>query len=243
MNYDFQLDLDEVTLHALDRDILWLSEYLEIPATLLAFSLECVGEGLRKGIVSVGGHEREITHFAHMCRVAFFMKWFFPRDTFGRFLASIHDVKEEALPGRENRWEEASEVAGVDGLSDAVYMITEREIPECEITDNSIPKGFDVAYIIKYRSFLVNLREVWEFVGNVELCDRLDASSNFWYLNNPKYMARRKYKALETFGRIWATIDLSDDSLVELIKIRCRVWFVRFDITEAEVESVAKYFK
>jgi hypothetical protein len=244
MKDEFQIDLERVTLRALACDNHWLSETLEVSTEILDFTLDCVGSGKRKGSMAVDGQNREITHFAHMCRVAFLMKWFFPNDSFGRDLALVHDVKEEALPGKEERWRDAASVAGVDGLSEAILLLTETEPTPEDVAKIGlqIPAEFDATYVAKYRNFISTLRAAWELVGNLELCDRFDASSDFVYLHAPRYESRLKYKALETFGRIWATIDLSEHPLKDTVKDRCRRSFRHFGISEPGVEDAARYF-
>jgi hypothetical protein len=237
--------LDQVTRFALSRNFEQLEALLGLSPDLLRFSDDCVGRGLRKGTLLVGHRQLHITHFAHMCRTAFLVKHFFPKDLFGRNLAMVHDIKEEPLPGKEDEWRNADRVAHTKGLAHAVTILTEVSPTKEEIAAAraAIPLDLDVLYVAKYKKFIVTLRNNWGLIGNLELCDRLDGASSFSYLEAAKYSHRRKYKALETFGRIWATLALSDHtSITTQVKDRCRHWFPKFGVTEDRVESVALYF-
>jgi len=242
----FEMLLEQVTELGQQKNIEQLSKMLELSPELLAFSASCSGEGLRKGTLPVGDREEEITHFSHMCRVASMVHHFFPEDLFSRALAMGHDLKEEPAPGKEDEWKNLDEVSKIEGLSRAVAILTE-EMPtqeEIELAAKEISREFDAVYIAKYRTFLATLSEHWNTIGHLELCDRLDGATSFAYLQDPKYDNRRKYKALETFGRIWATLALSDNLvLTDRIKESCGAWFEGFDVTEEEVEKTATYFK
>lgn len=237
--------LDEVTLLAQKEDMEALENEIKISKDVLIFSKECVGDTLRKGTLKIRGIDHKITNFSHMCRVAYMVKHFFPNDTFGRTLALVHDTKEEPSTGMEDNWKKVDEISGMDGLVNAINTLTEENPSEEEIMEikNMIPEELDPVYIAKYKKFINELKNNWEILGNIELCDRLDASTDFVYLEDLKYANRIKYKALETFGRIWATIELSDSTLVEIIKENCRIWFEKFNITEDEVINTSIYFK
>lgn len=213
---------------------------LELPEDVVKLSLTCVGDSRRKVKLIVGEETKIVTHFSHMARVAFMVKHFFPEDESGRILAMLHDTKEEAQEGQEKKYKESD-------IADKIDLLTEEDATEDEIEKarQEIPEGFDPKYFAKYRKYIKILHENWHSVGAMELCDRLDQSSPyaaFEYLLAPKYKERLKFKALESFGRIWATINIDSNEIVNIIKQKCRAWFNKFDITEEEVEKTAKLF-
>lgn len=244
MNETIQTELHQITMMAELHYDRVLAKALDVPIGLILFSFGCVGVGLRKGTIPFCGEQIPIKHFTHMCRVTFLMKHFFPGDVFGRNLAMVHDAREECLPGKGDSWKGASSIANMPGLSKAILLSTEQEPTDEQVraAASQIPKEFDAKYIAKYREFIALLRDNWPTIGNMELCDRLDGATSFSYLEDPQYADRLKYKALETFGRIWATIALSKHEVTEEIQQRCRPWFEKFGITEREVEAVSLYF-
>ncbi len=218
------------------ENLLELSRLLEIDLADLELSLKCVGRGRRKA-----GSNPDITpqtHFSHMARVAMMVKQYFPDDIVGRRLAVLHDAKEEATMGMEKLYLESD-------LSPLIDMMTE-EMPtedEIDFMKSVIPAGFDPIYFSKYKTFIGKLHTDWHIFKSLELCDRLDGTSSLSYLLNPKYTSRLKLKALESLGRIWATIDRdSGDIVVEKIKNNCRTWFDIFGVTENEVEVISGFF-
>lgn len=217
---------------------------LNVSPAILEFSLSCVGENQRKGGIVIDGEFRMMTTFAHMVRVAYLVQTYFPEDKFSRVLASVHDIKEEAMPTKKERYKQADRQCGIDGVVAAIELLTEEEPTDEEIgrTLQEIPAGFDPVYIAKYRNFISRLRKNWLTIGSVELCDRWDGAGGFDYLFNAKYDNRRKFKALESFSRIWATIRDISDPISEEIKGRCQTWLPRFEITETEVTTAAKLF-
>lgn len=240
----YQQGLELVTRLGQEQNTEELGRLLEIPKSALEFSLECVGNTTRMGALTIRGVKQKMTHFTHMARVAFLVKYYFPKDSFNRILAVFHDIKEEALPEKKNRYKDANREFNVEGLSEAIELLTEEKPMESEIRGvrNEIPKEFTAAYIAKYRKYIKRLHKEWPKIGNLELCDRLDGSTSFEYLNNIKPAKRRRQKALESFARIWATIETSDHPLVEEIKSSCRKWMPQFNVTEPEVERIAKLF-
>lgn len=237
-------ELFRLTKLAMKREISGLEEALKISPAILEFSLSCVGNNLRKGGVVIDGEFQMMTSFAHMVRVAYLVQTYFPEDGFSRVLASVHDIKEEALPTEKERYKQADKQCGMERIVAAIELLTEEEPTEMETGTalEEIPVGFDPVYIAKYRKFISRLRNNWQETGAVELCDRWDGAGGFDYLFDAKYKNRRKYKALESFGRIWGTIQYIEGPLSEEIKERCRTWLPRFEIAETEVTTAAALF-
>ena len=94
----------------------------------------------------------------------------------------------------------------------------------------------------KYRKFIADLHRHWDRLGTLELCDRLDASTSVAYLLHPRYAGRLQYKALESLGRVWATLAVDKSKISEIIKNGYRTWFNIFGITEEKVEASASVF-
>lgn len=235
--------LDAITLFALNKNFQAVAAELAVSPETVGFSADCVGDSLRKGAILLEGQKQPITNLAHMVRVAYMMKTFFPDDTYGRILALIHDAKEEALPDKLNQYKEADSLLQTPGLKDDIDMLTEEEPTQEEIDAVAavVPNEFDALYIAKYRNYIKRLHENWEKLGNMELCDRFDGAE-FDYLKVPKYKDRLKYKALESFGRMYATIAVSEHPITEKIRERCREQMRQFEVNEQEVEKVAAYY-
>lgn len=237
-------ELLRITKLAIEQRISELGGMLKISPAILNFSLSCVGENQRKGGVVIDDEFKMMTQFAHMVRVAYLVQTYFPEDEFSRVLACVHDIKEEALPTKKEHYKESDKQYGLEGIVVAIELLSEEEPTTMEIgeTLQEIPEGFDPVYIAKYRTFIRRLKENWQIIGNVELCDRWDGAGGFDYLLDAKYESRRKFKALESFGRIFATIQDIEGPLSEEIRERCRKWFPRFEIAETEVTTAAELF-
>ncbi len=212
-----------------------LAAVLELDPADLRLSSTCVGTGLRKGIYD--NDPARVTHFMHMCRVAFLMQHFYPSDISGRRLAILHDIKEEALPGQETLYLSSD-------LAPLIDLLTEVPPLPDEIARFSqiLPTGYDPRYFAKYKPFIATLKNNWALVGPVELCDRLDGSLGLSYLLHAKYASRLPIKALESLGRTWATLEGENSPLAQVTKTICRSWIPKFHITEAAVSKTAAYF-
>lgn len=233
----YQENLDLITKLAEQKNVAEIAQKIGLSEVLVDLSLKCVGDGRRKGTIKVAGADEQVTHFSHMARVAYIVKYYFPEDEISRSLAMLHDTKEEAQPGMEERYKESDMAGQID-------LLTEDGVSEDEIeaVRAQIPEEFDPQYVAKYRKYVDKLHKNWTEIRAVELCDRLDGSSSFEYLSAPKYQDRLRLKALETFGRIWATVSIDSGEVVDRIKKNCRAWFSKFEITEKEVEDAAKMF-
>jgi len=233
----YKQELDNLTNLTEKQDTVEIARVLNLPEELVNFSLDCVGNGHRKGKIMVDGQMKKITHFSHMVRVAFLVQHFFPEDEAGKKIAILHDTKEEAIEGKEKKYKDSD-------LADEIDLLTEEDAieEEIDVAREEIPRGFDPEYFATYRKYIARLNENWDKIGALELCDRLDGSSSFVYLMNEKYKDRMPCKALESFGRIWATINGKSGEVVDLIKDSCRKWFEKFNITEVEVEEVERMF-
>ncbi|MDO8557996.1 MAG: hypothetical protein Q7S09_02255 [bacterium] len=237
-------ELELVTLLGQEKNIEKLAELLRLPREVFQFSLDCVGDTRRRSTIVINETEQVLTNFTHMARVALMMKQYFPEDSFGRFLAMLHDIKEEALADKKDAYKDADEKFNVPSLAKTIEMLTEEEPSEAEIAlaHSEIPAESNATYIARYRNYIQLLHQNWPKIGNLELCDRLDGVINLEYLKDPKYENRRKHKALESFGRIWATLSVSSDPLVDRIKDHCRKSMTEFDVNEQEVERTAQLF-
>lgn len=234
---EYEQQLDQLTQLAEEENVSEVADVLDLPKDAVALSLKCVGDGRRKSKLEIGGERKKITHFSHMARVAFMVKNFFPEDKSGRLLAMLHDTKEEAKEGREETYKQSS-------ITDQIDLLTEEDVTEKEIgkVKQVIPEGFNAKYIAKYRKYIKRLHENWDSVGAMELCDRLDGSTSYEYLLNPKYENRMPHKALESFGRTWATLHGQSNEVADRIRQNSRLWFDKFDITEKKVEETAGLF-
>jgi len=233
----YERRLDSVTQLAEAGNTAEVGKILDLPEAVVKLSLECVGDKRRKSNLLIGDEVKRITHFSHMARVAFMMRYFFPEDKSGRLLAMLHDIKEEAQEGQENRYRESA-------LAKQIDLLTEEDVTEEELTSaaQELPKDYDAKYVATYRKYIRRLHDNWDQLGAMELCDRLDTSSSYEYLLNPKYKNRMPFKALESLGRIWATLNGYSNEVVDIIKENSRKWFNRFKITERQVEEAARLF-
>ena len=233
----YQRELDAISELALSKDVAEIAKRLDLPEESVALSLNCVGDRYRKGKIMVSGQMKKATHFAHMVRVAYAVQHFFPENEVGKRMAILHDTKEEADEGNEEMYKQSD-------LANEIDILTEEEVTEEEIhqASQNLPEGFDAEYFATYKKYIARLNENWDKIGAMELCDRLDGTSSFVYLKNEKYKNRMPYKALESFGRIWATINGKTGEVVDRIKDNCRKWFAEFEITEEQVEQAEKRF-
>lgn len=237
VDFAYSLGLAEITQLAKAKRVQEIAQILELEEADVQLSLQCVGDELRKGSSEEDSSSSRVSHFAHMVRVAYMVKHFFPYDIRSRRLAMLHDIKEEALPDQEETF--ASSDLAVD-----IDLLTEQpaELKDLEFFTAILPNGFDPVYFAKYRKFIADLHLNWDRLGALELCDRLDASTSASYLLHPKYASRLQYKALESLGRVWATLAVDTSEISQIIKNNYRAWFNTFGITEEKVEASARIF-
>ncbi len=237
LDLTYSLGLSEVTTLAEAQQINEIARILELDEADIQFSLTCVGNKLRKGSSENNSIGSPVSHFTHMVRVAYMVKHFFPNDLRSRRLAILHDIKEEARAGQEETYLASDLATDID-------LLTEKpaQLEDVEYFSTVLPDGFDAVYFAKYKSYINDLHLHWSRLGALELCDRLDASTSVAYLLHPNYAQRLKYKALESLGRVWATIAEDESSVSDQIKENYRFWFSQLGVSEQEVEAVAKYF-
>jgi hypothetical protein len=234
---EYRQQLDLLTQLAEAENTAEVAKVLDLSEDAVKLSLDCAGGGRRKSNLQVGDEMKKITHFSHMARVAFMVKHFFPKDISGRLLAMLHDTKEEAQEGQKEKYKESL-------IANQIDLLTEENVTEEEINAvrQNLPEGYDAKYIATYRKYIKRLCDNWDQVGAMELCDRLDGSTSYEYLLNPKYRDRMPHKALESFGRIWATLHGQSNEVADRIKTNSKAWFNRLGITEEQVEQAAGLF-